>query len=143
VHDRRVDRIHCHDARRLQNIESLVAELEIKLRQQAQILMSFFETSLALLAFLRRLGASQETKKEWDNMSDVNESLDARRIARDQESRIAASTLIGLNAAKPFVEFQTSMLRLFADNCELAARNYEKGLEAFGNVIEQQSQTRQ
>ena len=37
-------------------------------------------------------------------MSDVNESLDARRIARDQESRIAASTLIGLNAAKPFVE---------------------------------------
>jgi hypothetical protein len=114
-----------------------------QLRQPAQILMSFFETSLALLAFLRRLGAGQETKKEWDNMSDVNQRLDARRVARDQESRIAASTLIGLNAAKPFVEFQTSMLRLFADNCELAARNYEKGLEAFGNVIEQQSQTRQ
>jgi hypothetical protein len=43
VHDRRVDRIDCHDARRLQNIESLVAELESKLRQQAQILMSFLK----------------------------------------------------------------------------------------------------
>jgi hypothetical protein len=30
-----------------------------QLRQQAPILMSFFETSLALLAFLRRLGAGQ------------------------------------------------------------------------------------
>jgi hypothetical protein len=34
-----------------------------QLRQPAQILMSFFETSLALLAFLRQLGAGQETKK--------------------------------------------------------------------------------
>jgi hypothetical protein len=70
-------------------------------------------------------------------MAEADQSLDARRIARDQESRIAASTLVGLNAAKPFIQFQTSMLRLWADNFELVARNYEKGLEAFG-VIEQQ-----
>jgi hypothetical protein len=64
--------------------------------------------------------------------------LDTRRIARDQESRIATTASIGLNAAKPFVEFQTSMLRLWADNFELVARNYEKGLEALSTAIEQQ-----
>jgi hypothetical protein len=30
------------------------------------------------------------------------------------------------------------MLRLLADNFELLARNYEKGLEAFSSAIEQQ-----
>ena len=44
-------------------IESLVAELEIKLRQQAQILMSLFETGLALPAFLRRLGSKPRNQK--------------------------------------------------------------------------------
>jgi hypothetical protein len=71
-------------------------------------------------------------------------SLDARRIAREQESRIATSAAIGLNAAKPFVQFQTSMLRIWAENLELAARNYETGLDALGMTIEEQrSQTRQ
>ena len=72
-------------------------------------------------------------------MTDANQSLDMRRIARDQESRIAATASMGLNTAKPFVQFQTSILRLWADNFELAARNYEKGLEAFSTVIEQQN----
>jgi hypothetical protein len=72
-------------------------------------------------------------------MTDANQSLDVRRIARDQESRIAATASMGLNAAKSFVQFQTSILRLWADNFELAARNYEKGLEAFSTVIEQQN----
>ena len=75
-------------------------------------------------------------------MSDVNQRLDARRVARDQESRIVASTLVGLNAAKPFIQFQTSMLRLWADNFELVARNYENGFEAFG-VIERRTGDRQ
>ena len=58
--------------------------------------------------------------------------------------RIAASAAIGLNAAKPFVQFQTSMLRLWAENLELAARSYETGLDALGMTIEEQrSQTRQ
>jgi hypothetical protein len=62
--------------------------------------------------------------------TDVNQSLDSRRLARDQDSRIAATASIGLNAVKPFVQFQTSMLRLFADNCELIAHNYETHLNA-------------
>ncbi len=70
--------------------------------------------------------------------------MDTRRIAREQEGRIAATASIGLSAVKPFIQFQTSMLRLWADNFELVARNYEKGLDAFSTAIEQQqSPTRQ
>jgi hypothetical protein len=74
----------------------------------------------------------------------ADQSLDARRIARDQESRIAAAAAVGLNAAKPLFQYQTSMLRLVADNFELIARNYEQGLEAFTTAVEQQQhQTRE
>ena len=62
------------------------------------------------------------------------ESLDARRMAREQEERVTASIGFGFKAAKPFVEFQTSMMRLFAENMEQAARNYEKSFEAVTNV---------
>jgi hypothetical protein len=64
-------------------------------------------------------------------------SLDIHRMAREQENRIAA-TAIGINAALPFVQFQTSMLRIWGENFESAARNYQRGVEAFGVVIEQQ-----
>jgi hypothetical protein len=74
----------------------------------------------------------------------ADQSLDARRIARDQESRIAAAASVGLNAAKPLFQLQTSMLRLWADYFEMLARNYENGVEAFTSAIEQQhSQARQ
>src|SRR6266404_9153012 len=69
----------------------------------------------------------------------ADQSLDARRIAREQEGRMAASASIGLNAIKPFVQFQTSMMRVFAENIEQAARNYERNFEAFSNTIAQQS----
>ena len=52
--------------------------------------------------------------------------------------------MVAVNAAKPFCQFQTSMLRLWAENLELAARSYETGLDALGITIEQQwSQTHQ
>jgi hypothetical protein len=77
-------------------------------------------------------------------MADANQSFDARRVAREQESRIAAAAAVGLNAAKPLFQYQTSILRLWADNFEMVARNYENGVEAFTNAIEQQHhQTRQ
>jgi len=76
-------------------------------------------------------------RKEGSTMAD--QSLDARRIAREQEGRMAASASIGLNAIKPFVQFQTSMMRVFAENIEQAARNYERNFEAFSNTIAQQS----
>ena len=47
-------------------------------------------------------------------MADANQSLDARRMAREQDGRMAAAASIGLNIVQPFVQFQTSMLRVFA-----------------------------
>ena len=67
----------------------------------------------------------------------TDQSLDARRIAKEQEDCMAASASIGFNAAKPFVQFQTSMMRLFAENIDQAARNYEKSFQALSNVISQ------
>ena len=73
-------------------------------------------------------------------MAETTQSLHARRMAREQESRMAATASIGLNVAQPFVQFQTSMLRVFAENIEQAARNYEKSFEAVSSIIAQQSQ---
>ena len=73
----------------------------------------------------------------------ADQSMDARRIAREQESRIAAAA-VGFNAAKPVFQYQTSILRLMADNFELLARNYERGVEALSTAVEEQHlQTRQ
>jgi hypothetical protein len=44
---------------------------------------------------------------------------------------IATAPIVGLNAARSLLEYQASLLKLWAENCELMARNYEKGLEAF------------
>jgi hypothetical protein len=76
-------------------------------------------------------------------MAEANQSFDARRMAREQESRMAATASMGLNMAQPFVQFHTSILRVFAENIEQAARNYEKSFEAVSNIIAQQSQARQ
>ncbi len=74
----------------------------------------------------------------------ADQSLDARRIARDQEKRFAAAAAVGLDAAKPLFRYQTSILRLWADNFEMIARNYENSVEAFTSAIEQQhSEARQ
>ena len=77
-------------------------------------------------------------------MAEANQSLDARRMAREQDGRMAAAASMGLNVLQPFVQFQTSMLRVFAENIEQTARNYEKSFEAVCNIIAQQhSQMRQ
>jgi hypothetical protein len=70
----------------------------------------------------------------------ADQSLDARRIAREQEIRVAAAAVVGFNAAKPLFQYQTSMLRLWADNFELVASNYERGIEAISRAVDQQKQ---
>jgi len=73
----------------------------------------------------------------------ADQSLDARRIARYQES-IAAAASIGLHVAKALLQYQSSVLRLWADNLETIARNYENGVETFTSAIERQHhETRQ
>jgi hypothetical protein len=72
-------------------------------------------------------------------MTDANQSFDARRITKEQEGRMAASASIGFNAVKPFIQFQISMMRVFAENIDQVARNYEKSFETVGNVVRQQT----
>ena len=57
------------------------------------------------------------------------DKTNADRFTRDPEGRIAAATAIGMNALKPMMHFQISMLRMWADSIERLAGNYEKRLE--------------
>ena len=68
-----------------------------------------------------------------DNISNAN------RFAPDPQSRITAATAIGMNALKPIMHFQVSMLRMWADSIERFAGNYEKGLEETASIVEEQS----
>jgi hypothetical protein len=47
---------------------------------------------------------------------------------------MAAAAVVGLHAIK----YQASFLRMWADNAELFARNYERSLETFSSVVEDQ-----
>ena len=58
-----------------------------------------------------------------DNTSDAN------RFARDPQRRITAATAIGMNALKPIMHFQVSMLRMWADSIERFAGNYQQALD--------------
>jgi hypothetical protein len=60
-------------------------------------------------------------------------------MARDQESGFAGATAVGLNMMIPMIQFQVSLLRLWAAGIETFARNCEKGLEKFKSETEQQS----
>lgn len=54
----------------------------------------------------------------------------ANRFGRDPQRRITAATAVGMYVLKPIMHFQVSMLRMWADNIERFAGNYERGLEA-------------
>lgn len=59
--------------------------------------------------------------------------------ARDPQRGTTAVTAIGMNALKPIMDFQVSMLRMWADNVERFAGNYEKGLEETAAIVEEHS----
>jgi len=69
----------------------------------------------------------------------ADKTSNANRFARDPQKRIIAATAIGMNALKPIMHFQVSMLRMWADSLEGFAGNYEKGLEETATVVEEQS----
>ncbi|QQO14157.1 hypothetical protein JJB99_33450 [Bradyrhizobium diazoefficiens] len=60
----------------------------------------------------------------------------------EPQRRIAAATAIGMNALKPMIRFQVSMLRMWADSIEKLAGNYEKKLEETATTIEERDQER-
>lgn len=70
-------------------------------------------------------------------MADQTATLN--RLANDPKRRIAAATAIGMNALKPMIRFQVSMLRLWADSIERLAGNYEKKLEETATAVEERS----
>jgi hypothetical protein len=69
----------------------------------------------------------------------ADKTSNANRFARDPQKRIIAATAIGMNALKPIMHFQVSMLRMWADSIERFAGNYEKGLEETATTVEEQS----
>ena len=69
----------------------------------------------------------------------ADQTSTTNRFARDSQSRITAATAIGMNALKPIMHFQVSMLRMWADSIERFAGNYEKGFEETATAVEEQS----
>ena len=69
----------------------------------------------------------------------ADKSSNSDRLARDTQRRTTAATAIGMNALKPIMHFQVSMLRMWANSIERFAGNYEKGLEETATTVEEQS----
>jgi hypothetical protein len=70
----------------------------------------------------------------------ADRTLDAHRFAREQQRRVAAATAIGLSALKPMMQFQVSMLRLWANSIERFADNFKSGVEeTASSAVEKQS----
>ena len=69
----------------------------------------------------------------------MDDNTNANRFVRDQQKRIAATTAVGMNALKPILHFQVSMLRLWADSVERLAGNYEKALDDTVTTVKEQS----
>jgi hypothetical protein len=68
----------------------------------------------------------------------ADNTTNANRFARDPQRRTAA-TESGMNALKPIMHFQVSMLRIWADSIERFAGNYEKALDETATIVEEQS----
>ena len=67
----------------------------------------------------------------------TDKSSTASRL--DPQRRITAATAMGLNALKPIMHFQVSMLRMWADSIERFADNSEKGLQETATAVEERS----
>ena len=55
------------------------------------------------------------------------------------QRRITRATAVGMNALKPIMLVQVSMLRMWADSIERFAGNYEKGFEETATEVAKQS----
>ena len=67
------------------------------------------------------------------------DKTNANRFARDPQRDIAAATAIGMNALKPIMHLQVSILRMWADSIERFAGNYAKGVEETATIVKEQS----
>jgi hypothetical protein len=90
--------------------------------------MLFRETCLASIYWAV---GDAEDEEGLDSMAE--QTFDTR-MTRDEESRMTAGAAVGLHAIK----YQALLLRMWADNAELFARNYERGLETFSSAAKEQ-----
>ncbi|MBR0708142.1 MULTISPECIES: hypothetical protein [Bradyrhizobium] len=67
------------------------------------------------------------------------DNTNADRFASEPQRRIAAATAMGMNALKPMMHFQVSMLRMWADSIERLEASYEKKLEETATGAEERS----
>jgi len=68
----------------------------------------------------------------------ADNTSNADRFARDAQKRITVAATIGMNALKPIMHFQISMLRMWADSIERLS-NYENGLEETATIVDEHS----
>ena len=61
-------------------------------------------------------------------------------MPEDQEKRIAAATTLGATVANTILRNQVLLLRVWADNIERFAQNYEKEAQTVVSDIERKSQ---
>lgn len=72
----------------------------------------------------------------------TDKTTNADRFARDPQRGVAAAAAIGMNALKPIMNFQISMLRMWADSIERFASKYDKELEEAATSGDQQPDAR-
>jgi hypothetical protein len=69
----------------------------------------------------------------------ADKTANVTRMARDPQRRLTSAAAIGMNALKPIMHLQVSVLRMWADSIERFAGNYEKGFEETATTAEEQS----
>ena len=69
-----------------------------------------------------------------DNISNAN------HIAADARRRTIVTPAIGMNAFRPIMFFQVSMLRMWADSIERFAGYYQQGFEETATVVKEQKE---
>jgi hypothetical protein len=74
------------------------------------------------------------------NLDQRRMEQDARRATRSQEKAIAETHNMIVGMIKPFVAFQTAMLKNWSDSLDLVARNYESQVQTISEAAEEQRQ---
>ena len=67
----------------------------------------------------------------------ADKTSNQNRFVREPQKQITAAAAIGMNALKPMMHLQVSMLRMWADSIETFAGKYEKGLEETASAAQQ------
>ncbi|KRR07149.1 hypothetical protein CQ12_30620 [Bradyrhizobium jicamae] len=67
------------------------------------------------------------------------DTTNANHSAREPQDASPQRKQIGVNALKPIVHFQVSMLRMWTDSIARFAGNYEKALQETATTVEEQT----